>query len=740
MSPEYSFKDVEKKVQKQWEESGCFKYEKTSESKPFSMFLIPPNASGPIHVGNALMVAIQDILARHYRAKGTDTLWVPGFDHGGYETQVTFERSLEERGIFTSREEYPSKQLFNRIEDFVEGNKTAITRQIKSLGASVDWSRLRYTLDEESLHSTNKMFGKLVEDTLISRKSYMMNYCTACATVLADIELKKERVDSPLYSVKFSYADEPGALTLKTTNPEYLFSVTHVLVHAEDERYVHFIGKDLINPLTGKRVSVIGSKRKVSWHKEQEHLTPFCPSFVHFDYEYALRNGLPTASYLDWEGLLTERYPGASLQEARDKDLHYLELVGCLESEEVNHSAEISKCKKGHQVNSIIRLTWFLNFDNNHKPVRQETLSALQKEKINIYPAWRKKGLVDWISKMHDWPISRQNVWGIRMPVWYEVEDAAKFLVWFFDHAGKRQHGNLKKFLDAGTSLEEVVSGLQRVYALEDCNWTLKPDPEKTYLPETDTFDTWFSSGSWSVSVYESLEGINFDDVYPSDTVIIGYDLLRLSIARKIMLGVYLTGKIPFGRIYFHPLLKAEDGQKMSKSLGNSVSVDYYLDTYGADVTRMALVSYLGSQDDFVFETGKLEFFKNFVQSVWRLGRVYEVLAEHGAGGTSEKPNTVDNDLLDKISRVNRSVSNDIEKHFFTRAQDAVVLLQGELEKCANRILEGDELSAPSAFKKAFTSYLNLLHPFAPHVTEEIYSSLKIGDDSTALLATKFRF
>lgn len=716
----YDRKKVEELTQLIWDSNDSFSYVENA-GKTFSMFLTPPNASGPIHVGNALMVAIQDVLARYYRAKKHNVVWVPGIDHGGYETQITYERErMVTDSSYVSNEQDP-RELYVAIKKAVEENRDVIIDQLKSLGASVDWHQLRYTLDEQSVISTHAMFSRMVSDGCVLRQPYMMNFCPVCSTSLADIELKKETQVTESHLIRCVGGEDDEEIVLSTTAPEFLFSVHNVLVHPEDKRYRNLIGKSFTNPISGEEITVVKSKRKLAWHQEREHLEPFLPSAVRFDYEYAVRYDLPYDDIFDWSGLLTKGYPELGLRDARQQAVTQLQDGGYIVSQ-AEGEEELAYCKKGHLVSSMIRLTWFVDFDAGRTPMRQQALDLMEQERLMVYPAWRKKGLVDWIGKMYDWPIARQNVWGIRMPVWYEIEDPSDFLVWFFDQDGKRVHGNLAELLAHGYDWDEVVAGLQRVYAPADCKWTAEPEEGVRYLPETDTLDTWFTSGAWSVFAFEHLS--NFDQVYPSDTVVIGTDLLRLSIARKIVLSVYLTGKLPFRSVYFHPLLNASDGRKMSKSLGNVTSLESYLEEYGADVTRMALLSYMTSGDDFVLEDSRLAYYRQVAGRVWELYKAYTTIIASEKVTRRERSSL----LLSKTESLSQSVASDIERHLFAKAQERTVSF---IEVLENHLWEGvnnkNVTQASAEFLPAFDAYLSILHPFMPHLTEAIFSQLYPG-------------
>jgi valyl-tRNA synthetase len=724
MEKYYNHKEAEHRINLMWERNNYFTPKIDLAKKPFSIFLVPPNASGEMHIGNALMIAVQDILARYHRAKGDPTLWIPCTDHGGYETQVTFERELEKAG--KDKWSYSSKGLFEEIKHFVEGNNETIKGQIKAMGASVDWSRFRFTMDNDSLEAVDKTFKKMVSDNLIYRRSYMAYYCPLCATILADIELKENKERTPLYFIKFTFQNSDDYLSLATTRPEFLFVVTHVLIHPSDKRYAHHIGKVLLNPVTGKPVEIVASKRKFDPENSDPFLSPFSPSYKKYDYEYTLRNSIPSQNLLDWEGNMLLKYPGMKPAEARIEEVLFLKEHGRIEKIDDSYLDSIFLCKRGHVVESVIMQTWFLKMDDEKTPLRKNALEVIKKEGLAVFPRWREKGLMDWMKKMHDWPIARQNVWGIKIPIWYDISDPSKFIVWFIDKKGEKRCGNLKFFLDQGVSLQEVSEGLERIYAAEDATWTLEPEADKFYLPETDTFDTWFSSGQWGTIVFGSLDGADFSYFYPSDSIVIGHDLLRLSVSRKILLSLYLTGKLPFKTVYLHRLIKGQDGQKMSKSLGNAVSLEYYLEKFGADVTRLALISYTTLREDFIIEEERLLFFQDFASRLWEIGRLINANSQHSLNLFKlEDLSQEDKYLLFEIDRLTVSVGSYLEKFSFAYAQEKLYYFLSILEKYI-KIMQANknpEVSL-SVLKYAYKKYLITLYPFMPFMTEELYANL----------------
>jgi valyl-tRNA synthetase len=560
----------------------------------------------------------------------------------------------------------------------------------------------------------------------------MVNYCPECSTFLADIELKKKEEKMPLYHIKFNQSDA-DYITLATTHPEFLFSVTHVLVHPSDQRYSHYIGKTLINPITNQPVEVIASKRKWDPKKTENFLAPFCPSFNRYDYEYTLRHSLPSRNLLDWQGNMIERYPGLKPSKARTEEVALLKKNKHIEKIDDNHTEPILFCKKGHTTENLIVFTWFLRLDDEKHPLRKPAISAIEGKNFVVIPSWRKKGLIEWMGKMHDWPIARQNVWGIKIPIFYDVSEPEHFMVWFINKKGKVLYGNLGNFLKEGVPLDEIREGLERIYAGEKAQWVLEKVPGKQYLPETDTFDTWFSSGN-DQPFFGQIGSADFSYFYPSDSIIIGHDLLRLSVSREILLSLYTTKKLPFNLVYLHPLINGPDGQKMSKSIGNTTSLEYYLEKFGADVTRMALVSYMASQEDFYFSEESLKFFQNFASRLWQMGKFIGSINEYNINLQANPIlSPEDEKILLEINQLVKTTGLSIKNYKFASAQEKVCNFIDVLEKYAESMKsEGDVETSLSLLCQIYKKYLIVLHPFMPFMTEELYKTLYHSDSPLA--------
>lgn len=728
MEETYDHKKHEKDVMDFWDKNVSFSPKIEPDTTPQSMFLVPPNASGPMHVGNALMIALQDILARHFRNQGKPTLWVPGTDHGGYETEITFERELERRGV--QKNNINKKDLFNEISSFVLKNNNLIKDQVKQLGASVDWSRFRYSMDNLFLKEVNCIFNQMIEEKLICKKHAMNYFCSACSTILSDIELK-EKNDTPHYFIKFSLKEnKEETIDVAIKYPEFISTISHILIHPNNKKYSYLIGKQVLNPFNNNIIEILSSKRKFDYERER-FITPLFQDLIKYDYEYAVMHDIPVSNknLIDWDGNMIEIFPGKKPLEARKiilEDLKQKDLIQKIEHLVVNPDLI---CKKGHQTQTITALAWFLNLDKHGQSLKKATLDELEKNPINIYPRSRKNEIFRWIDLMKFWPIGRQNTWGIKIPIWYDISNPSDFSIWFIDKNNKQHHGNLDTFLKNGFTLEEIETGLEKIYTASDKNWVLEKKEGIAYLPETDIFDSWFS-GIWSALVFGRINSPEVNYFYPNHSLIIGHDLVRLCVSREIVINYYLTKKIPFRNVYFHGLIKGSDGQKMSKSIGNVVSLDYYLEKFGADVTRLTLVSYVDYDRDFMIEEERLIYFQEFTARLWRMGRIVEIANKF----STDFPNTISDKTSGEISQLIEDISRDIKKQIenflFAKSQEKIVNLLSEIENLADSINSKENKEEMLAiFKYIFKKYIKLLHPFAPFITEDLNTKLFPKDD-----------
>ena len=770
MEKNYDFKGKEHKIYDMWEKNGYFKPKIDPKKKPFTIVLPPPNASGKMHTGNVLMIAIEDLLIRWHRMKGEPTLWVPGTDHAGTETQITFEKQLAKEG--KSRFSYNREELYNAIWEFVATNKGHIESQIRQMGASVDWSRKTFTLDDKVIKTVHATFEKMYKDDLIYRGNHIVNYCTKCGTTYADVELKHEERTDPLYYLKY------GPFVLATVRPETKFGDTAVAVNPKDKRYTKYVGKEIdVEGLNGAfKLKVIADDFVDS--EFGTGVVKVTPAHDKNDYEAGLRHNLEVKPVIDLNGKLNEKagkYAGLSVFQARKQVVADLldPKIGLMDHIDEKYVHTVALCKAGHEIEPMVLPNWFVKVDAAHKSFKKPALEIVLTGKVKIYPKWREITYVRWMEEMRDWPISRQNVWGIRIPVWYKIEKSALniWVVWL-DKEKKVQQGNIQNFIKEGMPLESIKEGLQRVitlgaqvgsksggfpdYIVSVDDPTVMGDENKQYIQETDTFDTWFSSGQWPLVTLDYPDSEDYKDFYPTSVMATGWEIIRLWVSRMIMFGMYLDpkGRPPFEYVYLHGIVRALDGRKMSKSLGNVINPEEYIDQYGVDALRMGLILGTANGKDFNFPKDKVIAFKHFGNKIWNMGRFLlmlreqygeipefdETLFSRHSGKPKAHPESKkdpgqarmtvtqeDKEMVKQLEVLIKKVEEDLEKFRFAHAGEAIYHFMWH--EVADKYIESvknreDKDIALSVLLHVYLTSLKLLHPFMPFITEEIYQKM----------------
>ncbi|MBU1133165.1 valine--tRNA ligase [Patescibacteria group bacterium] len=733
MDKRYDHKIEEPKILDLWKKNDCFKGIIDKKKKPFTIVLPPPNASGKLHVGNDLMLAIEDVLIRWKKMQGYSTLWLPGTDHAGFETQIVFERELREEG--KSRFDYDRDTLYQKIWDFVEKNKGDIDEQMTRMGAGLDWSRYTYTLDDHVVDTVYTTFQKMVDDNLIYRDNYIVNYCPKCGTTFADLELKHITRKDPLYYMKY------GPFTLATVRPETKFGDTAVAVNPKDKRYKEYIGKEIeVEGLLGSfKLKVIADH-----FVDPEFGTgvvKVTPAHDKNDYEAGLRHNLEVKPVIGLDGKLNDKcgpYEGMKVMEAREKVVDDLKAKGLLVKIDEEYEHVVSVCYKGgHDVEPTVLPNWFVSVGKLKKPA----LEIVKKGKVRIFPKWREVTYTRWIEEMRDWPISRQIVWGIRIPAWYSVKDNPKLLVTFIK-GSERITGKISELL-MNHSFGEIEKGLQNLIAPKDAKYIISKEKlEGEFLPETDTFDTWFSSGHWPLVTLHYPDSEDFKYFYPTSVMETGWEILRFWVSRMIMFGIYLTGNPPFNDVYLHGLVRAIDGKKMSKSLGNVVNPEEYIEEYGVDALRMGLISGTANGKDFAFPKDKVVSYRNFANKLWNMARFMLLMMEDKEisfydGKSSKGLQKEDKEILKKLKETIKSVNDSLEKYRFSEAAELAYhfmwddLASSYIEHVKDR---QDKEFALSIFRYVFVEGLKILHPFMPFVTEAIWQNLPKNDGESEIL------
>src|SRR3989344_2113847 len=536
MDKVYNHKHVEEKIYKEWERKGYFKPEINPKGKPYSIILPPPNANGALHFGHA-MYAVEDILIRYHRMKGEAALWLPGTDHAGIETQFVFEKKLAAEG--KSRLDFDQETLYKMIWDYVEGHRGGIQKQLRKLGFSLDWSREKYTLDPDIIKLVYKTFKKMHDEGLVYRDFRLVNYCAFDGTSFSDLEVVSVEKEGTLYYIKFPIRGG-GFIVIATTRPETLLGDVAVMVNPKDKRYENLIGKTVILPLVNREIPIIAdSYVDMKFGTGAVKLTP---SHDFNDYEVAKKHNLTFPPVIGMDGKMknTKVIDGLYVKQGRAKVLEMLKENNLLEKED-NHKMVLRTCYKCKNVLEPLPLEqWFVKV----KPLADAAIKAVKDVKIKITPSNFENIYFQWLKNLRDWNISRQIVWGIRIPAWKNKKTGE----WIITEGDKPK----------GEGLEQ----------------------------DTDTFDTWFSSSQWPFVTLQTARQGDFEKFYPTSVMETGYDILKAWVSRMIMMGIYAAGEVPFRDVLVHGLVNDPYGKKMSKSKGNVIDPLELIEQYGADSVR----------------------------------------------------------------------------------------------------------------------------------------------------------
>ncbi len=697
MDKVYDHKGVEEKIYKKWEESGSFAPEINPDGNPYSIILPPPNANAPLHLGHAMYV-VEDILIRYHRMLGDAALWLPGADHAGLETQFVFEKELNKQD--KSRFDYDRDTLYQMIWDYVQKNRPIMEGQLKRLGFSLDWSRKRFTLDPEIVQIVYETFKKMYDEGLVYRGERLVNYCVKDGTSLSDYETDHvERID-PLYYMKY------GPFVLATTRPETKFGDTAVAVNPTDERYKEWIGKEIeFEGLTGKvRLSVVGDEAVDPTFGTG--VVKVTPAHDFTDYEIGKRHELPMKQVIGFDGRLTDlagKYAGLKVKAAREQVVNDLKERGLIDHIDESYTHTISVCYKcGNVLEPLPLPQWYIKV----KPLVAPALEVVKKGKVKIVPKRFDKVYYEWLENLRDWNISRQTVWGIRIPAWKCNND----------HWTATQ----------GQTPEKCAN----------CD-------SKELTQDTDTFDTWFSSGQWPFVTLKTSKAGDFEKFYPTSVMETGYDILKPWVSKMIMMGLYVTGEIPFKTVYLHGLVRDGKGQKMSKSKGNVINPIEMVDRYSADAVRMALIFGAAPGNDIALSEDKIRGMRNFTNKIWNIARFIEMKKVEGARVEydlkklrASAKESKDREMIDQVETLIKGVSANLEKYQLNFAAEQVY--EYSWHEFADKYIEDvkDRLDKESysILISSFLIQLKLLHPFMPFITEEIFGKLS---GNTRLLITE---
>ena len=691
----YDPREVESSIYKMWMDNDCFHADPNPDKKPFSIVMPPPNVTGQLHMGHAMDCTLQDILIRYKRMQGYEALWLPGSDHAGIATQIKVEEELRVKEGKT-RYDLGREKFLERVWKWKEEYGNRIVQQQKKMGVSCDWSRARFTMDEGCSKAVRETFCELYDKGLIYKGSRIINWCPHCVTALSDAEV--EYVDKPghLWYIRYPLADGSGDIVVATTRPETMMGDTGVAVNPNDEKFKHLIGKKCILPIMNREIPIVGDEYcEIGFGTGAVKMTP---AHDPNDFEVGLRHNLEVIRVIADDGKINENggpYNGMDRYECRKAIVKDLEEQGYLvKVEPYNHN--VGTCYRCHNdVEPLISAQWFVKME----PLAKEALRVVNEGEVKFVPERFSKTYTNWMENCHDWCISRQLWWGHQIPAW-TCEDCG--------------HINVKR--------EDPT-------ACEKCG--------STHLTrEEDVLDTWFSSALWPFSTLgwpEQTADLNY--WYPTSVMVTGYDIIFFWVARMIFSGCEQMKKIPFHTVLIHGLVRDDKGRKMSKSLGNGIDPLEMAEKYGADALRFNLITGNSPGNDTRFYTEKCEAMRNFANKIWNASRfvMMNLTIDRYELPAADKLEREDKWVLSKLNTLIREVTDNMEAYELGVASAKIydfiwdTYCDWYIELTKTRLYGEDEeakLAAQNVLCYVLLRVLELLHPFMPFITEEIWQAL----------------
>lgn len=699
----YDPQEVEVKWYDYWLKRDFFHAEAEKEKKPFCIVIPPPNVTGKLHLGHALNNTLQDILIRYHRMKGENALWVPGTDHAGIATQVRVEEELAKegermRGRALTRHELGREEFLKRVWAWKENYGGTIIRQLKRMGASCDWRRERFTMDEGCSRAVNEVFLRLYKKGLIYRGSYLVNWCPQCATTLSDIEVEHEESEGRLWHIRYPLVGGDGYIQVATTRPETMLGDTAVAVHPEDERYRELVGKKAVLPLMNREIPIVADPMV-----DREFGTgavKITPAHDINDFELGLRHNLPQIAVIGFDARMTVeagKYAGLERYEARKRVLQDLAAEDLLVGEEV-HTHALGTCYRCDTVvEPLISKQWFVRM----KPLAEPAARVVREGKIRFVPERFAKIYLNWLENIRDWCISRQLWWGHRIPVWY--------------------------CLDCGT--ETAVAAAPGV--CPDCG-------SARLEQDADVLDTWFSSALWPFSTLGWPENTpDLDHFYPTAVLVTARDIIFFWVARMVFMGLEFMEEIPFDKVLMHGLVLDKDGKKMSKSRPETiVDPQDIIDEYGADILRFTLATGTAVGQDQRFQMERVEGVRNFANKIWNaarfLGMNLEDYDAHENRGEDDELSLPDQYILSRLQAVTADTGEMIDGYDLGGAANLLYdFIWNEycdwyIETAKPLLKAGgtERRRTQQVLVKVFRQMMVLLHPYMPFITEEIWQVL----------------
>lgn len=701
----YEPKEVEDRIYDFWMKGKYFHAEVDPKKKPYTIVIPPPNITGQLHLGHAMDETLQDTLIRWRRMQGYSALWLPGTDHASIATEAKIVEAMRKEGI--TKEEIGREKFLERAWAWKDQYGGRIVEQLKKLGSSCDWDRLRFTMDEGCNKAVNHVFKKLYDKGLIYRGERIINWCPHCKTSISDAEVVFEEKEGSFWHLRYPLSDGSGYIELATTRPETMLGDTAVAVHPDDERYKALVGKTVILPLVNKEIPIIADS-----YVEQDFGTgvvKITPAHDPNDFEVGLRHNLPIINVMDDGGVINEnggKYAGMPALEARKQIVKDLDEAGFLiKIEPIKHN--VGTCYRcGTVVEPRVSTQWFVKME----PLAKPAIDAVKDGDIRFIPDRMDKVYYNWMENIKDWCISRQLWWGHQIPAWY---------------------------CECGeTIVSETVP-------------TVCPKCGGTHLTrDPDTLDTWFSSALWPFSTLgwpDNTEELKY--FYPTNTLVTGYDIIFFWVARMIFSGLEHMGEVPFNTVFFHGLIRDAQGRKMSKSLGNGVDPLDVISVYGADALRFTLVTGNSPGNDLRFSEEKVSASRNFANKIWNAARfiLMNIEGKDIDCALPKKLYTSDKWILNRFNNVTAAVTENLEKFELGMAVSKLYdfiwddFCDWYIELAKIRMNGADEESADSARRVlvwTMSNTLKLLHPFMPYITEEIWQTLP--HDGEALIVAKW--
>ena len=690
----YEPQEVEGRIYDFWMQGGYFHAEVDPKKKPYTIVIPPPNITGQLHMGHAWDETLQDILIRWKRMQGYSALWLPGTDHASIATEAKIVEAMREEGL--SKEDLGREAFLERAWAWKDKFGGRILEQLKLLGSSCDWDRLRFTMDEGCSKAVRHVFVKLYEEGLIYRGERIINWCPHCKTAISDAEVIFEEQQGSFWHLRYPLADGSGYIQLATTRPETMLGDTAVAVHPEDERYKHLVGKNVILPLVNKEIPIVADE-----YVEMDFGTgvvKITPAHDPNDFEVGRRHNLPVINVMNEDGSINEnggKYAGLSGMEARKQIVKDLEEGGYLiKVEPLKHN--VGTCQRCHTVvEPRVSTQWFVKME----PLAKPAIDVVKDGTIRFIPERLEKTYYNWMENIKDWCISRQLWWGHRIPAWY-CEDCGETIV-------------------SETDVDTCPKcGGKRIHQDED------------------TLDTWFSSALWPFSTLgwpDETEELKY--FYPTDTLVTGYDIIFFWVARMIFSGLKHMDKAPFNTVLFHGLLRDSQGRKMSKSLGNGIDPVDVINQYGADALRFTLVTGNSPGNDARYSDEKVAASRNFANKIWNAARFIHMNID-GHDVPCALPETLsleDRWIVSRFNTVTKEVTENLDKFELGMAVSKLYdfiwddFCDWYIELAKRPLTGGDEAAAQNTRQVlvwVLTNTLALLHPFMPFVTEEIWQSL----------------